>query len=471
LIAEESGLAVDEQRAHAWVVETHGAADTKVGDEAVAAIFKELQEAHGPTDFLGYEEERGESRVLAIVVDGALAEEAAPRTIAEVITAATPMYGRAGGQVGDTGWIRWEGGSMNVVDTIKPGGQLIVHRGEITEGRLRRGARVSLEVDAERRRLIRLNHSATHLLHHALREVLGTHVAQKGSEVAPEFLRFDFSHFEQMSAEQIFDVERHVNAEIRSNTASVTEIKGFEEAQRSGAMALFGEKYADRVRVVHIGRRSLELCGGTHVTASGEIGLFRIVSEEALALGVRRIVAYTGPRALEYTQTHDATLRGAANLLRCALADVPDRIERLQVQLKDQERAVERLKRRLAAGGGEDLLSRVRLVGGVKVLAARVEAAEPKILRQVGDSLRDRIDSGLIALGGDHGGKANLLVMVTKDLTGRFHAGKLIARMAETLEGRGGGRAEMAQAGGPRLDRLEQALEQIYTLVEEGSGS
>jgi alanyl-tRNA synthetase len=465
LIAEEAGLSVDEKRAHEWVARTHGAADTRVGEEAVAAVYKELGERLGETEFLGYQQEEAQSEVLALLRDGQPVERARSGQRVEVVTRATPFYGRAGGQVGDTGRLEWPGGWMQVSDTLKPGGRLIVHQGELREGELALGQSLQLRVDGERRQRIRLNHSATHLLHLALRETLGTHVAQKGSEVGPDSLRFDFSHFEAMTPEQLREVERIVNEEIRTDLESKTEVRPFEEAQRSGAVALFGEKYGEVVRVVGIGSRSRELCGGTHVRRSGEIGLFKIVSEEALALGVRRIVALTGPGAVQHVQQLESQLRAAAGLLRVGSDQVVERLEKLLGSLREQERLVEELKRKLATGGGEDLLARVREVAGVKVLATRVQAADPRTLRQAGDALRDRMGSGLIVLGGEHEGKATLLVMVSKDLAPRLHAGKIVGRLAEIVEGRGGGKAEMAQGGGPRLDKLDEALAQVTTLV------
>jgi alanyl-tRNA synthetase len=466
LIAEEAGLAVDEEAAHAWVVRTHGAAETRVGDEAVAAVYKELALRHGPTEFVGYDREQAESTVLALLRGGARVESAeAGAEELELVTAATPCYGRAGGQLGDTGAAAWAGGRFEIADTQKPGGQLHVHVGKLRAGRLAVGDHVVLRVDGERRQRIRLNHSATHLLHHALRATLGSHVAQKGSEVAPDYLRFDFSHFEALTPAQLARIETLVNDELRRDAPSRTEVKPYEEAQRSGAMALFGEKYGDTVRVVQIGRESRELCGGTHVARAGEIGLFKIVSEEALALGVRRVVALTGPAALEHVQRLEGTLRALAAKLKTGWSELEERVEKLLAQAKESERREAELRRKLATGGGEDLLARAREVRGVRVLATRVEAADPKTLREAGDTLRDRLGSGLLVLGGEHEGKATLLVMVTKDLVGRYHAGKIAARLVERLEGRGGGRPDMAQAGGPRVDKLDEALALAYELV------
>jgi alanyl-tRNA synthetase len=465
-IAEESGLMVDEARAHEWIMKTHGAAGTKIGDAAVAPIYKTLLERHGPTSFLGYESLEADSAVLALVLpDGVEVDQVEAGEDVEVICAQTPLYGKAGGQLGDTGTIAWDQGTVEVTDTSRPGGDLIIHHGKVIEGRLGKGQQVHLTVDAQRRQAIRLNHSATHLMHHALRQVLGEHVAQKGSEVAPQHLRFDFSHFEAMTQEQITRVETLVNDEIRRNGVSRTELTSFDEAHRAGAMALFGEKYADTVRMVMIGTESKELCGGTHVQQAGEIGLFKIVSEEALALGVRRIVAVTGAGALERVQHSEDVLRTISRLLRSSPEQLADRIEKLQAQLKQQEHQIEQLKRKLATGGGTDLLDHVREIQGIKVLSTRVEAADPKTLREAGDTLRDRMGSGLIVLGGVHKDKAALLVMISKDLTDRYHAGKLVAELARVVEGKGGGRADMAQAGGPRVDRLQEALDHVFDLL------
>jgi alanyl-tRNA synthetase len=466
LIAEESGLTVDERRAHDWVIATHGAADTKVGEEAVAPIYKNILEQHGPTTFTGYETLRTETTVLALVHQGQAHESVTVGQDVEVIAAETPMYGRAGGQVGDTGTITGDNGSeIAVTDAIKPGGSLIIHQGKVTGGSFKKGAAVEIATDGDRRQAIRLNHSATHLLHHALRTALGDHVAQKGSEVAPEQLRFDFSHFEAMTPEQIRRVETMVNDEIRRNGASSTERMPFEEAQKLGAMALFGEKYADEVRVVRVGSQSIELCGGTHVGHTGEIGLFRIISEEALALGVRRIVALTGAGAVSWVQQQLERLGDAARLLRCSPGAVTERVEKLQAQVKEQERHLDQLKRKLATGGGTDLLTQAREVSGVKVLATRVDAADPKTLRQAGDTFRDRMGTGIVVLGGIHKDKAALLVMVSKDLTHRYHAGKLVSKLAEVVGGKGGGRPDMAQAGGPRSEKLDEALALVHDLL------
>ena len=464
LIAEEQGLSVDEEAAHQWVVQTHGAKEKFVGDAAVHEVYKALLEQHGSTRFVGYETEESEGHVVALLRDQALVQSVARGEEVEVVLDATPMYGKAGGQLGDTGVLRWDGGEAEVTDTLKPGGELIVHVVKITHGELRPGDQLTAQVDHRRRQAIRLNHSATHLMHHALREVLGDHVAQKGSEVSAEALRFDFSHFEAMSAEQSAQVEALVNAEIRRNAPSRTELKSYDDAQQLGAMALFGEKYGEEVRVVYVGEQSMELCGGTHVARAGDIGLFKIVSEEALAQGVRRIVAKTGEGAGQRIRRTEDQLRAAARALHCGQDQVPELIEKLQQQLKEAERQVATLKHQLALGVEKNIMEGVREVRGARVLATRVDA-DPRTMRQAGDTLRDRMGSGVVVLGGENSGKATLLVMVSKDLTGKFHAGKLMKQLAQIIGGKGGGRPDMAQGGGPDVDRLDEALEKVFDML------
>jgi alanyl-tRNA synthetase len=470
LIADESNLSVDERAALQWVQRTHGAGDTKVGGEAIAEIYKQLSEREGPTEFAGYGSEQCTSKVVALLRNGSAVEHVDVGEEVELVTSRTSFYGRAGGQVGDTGKVIGPEGSLTVEDTLKPDGALIVHRGRVESGTIAVGQQVELAVDGARRQAIRLNHSATHLLHHALRQVLGPHVAQKGSEVAPQQLRFDFSHFEPMTEEQIEEVERRVNEEIRTNQPSQTDETDFESAREAGAMALFGEKYGDRVRVVRIGSQSVELCGGTHVARAGDIGLFRIISEEALAMGVRRIVAATGAGALAYDQSQQQQLRAAARSLKVGPSDLADRIVKLQEQLKLRERELADLRRQVATGSGPGTAAhQVETVDGIKVLVSRAPTGDPKTLRDAGDTLRDKLGSGLVVLGAEHEGKARLLVMVSKDLTDRLHAGKLVGQLAPLIGGKGGGRPDMAQAGGPGVDGLEAALARAPELVRQAS--
>ena len=464
LMAEEHGLTVDEEGALKWVKVTHGGAQQFMGDAAVHDVYKALVEEHGSTRFLGYDAEEAEVKVIALLRGGGLVDSVEAGQKVELVLEATPMYGKAGGQLGDRGRMTWEGGEAAVTDTLKPGGELIVHEATVKSGALEIGHTVTATVDGARRQAIRLNHSATHLMHHALREVLGDHVAQKGSEVSPDTLRFDFSHFEAMTPEEMVAVEGHVNAEIRRNGQSRTELMSYEDARTSGATALFGEKYGDEVRVVHIGNESTELCGGTHVGRAGDIGLFKIVSEEALAQGVRRIVAVTGAGAVDRVQQTEARLREVARAMRCGPDQVTGLLEKMQAQVKAGEREVEKLKHQLAVGVDRNVEGKVSEVNGVKLLVSRVDA-DPKTMRQAGDTLRQRLDSGVVVLGGENGGKATMLVMVSKDLTDRIHAGKIMKQLAGIIGGKGGGRPDMAQGGGPDVARLDEALEKVSDLL------
>ncbi|HEX2572574.1 MAG TPA: alanine--tRNA ligase [Polyangia bacterium] len=475
-IAEEHQLVVDEvafeeemgkQRARS---ENFGGS----GEKAVADVYKALREELGATRFLGYELEttvRGRGRIRVLLDDGGrrVNERGAGQAV-ELVADQTPFYGEAGGQIGDTGriYVEGEGGfEIEVTDTLKPGGDLIVHRGKVVRGTVRSGVEAEFQVDLGRRDAIRANHSATHLLHWALRHVLGGHVTQKGSLVAPDRLRFDFSHFQPMTEEEKRQVEDLVNDEIRRNRDSVITEASFDEARALGAMALFGEKYGDRVRVLRIGEHSVELCGGTHVRRAGDIGLFKIVAETGIAQGVRRIEALTGAGALEYVRRMEEELGRAGGTLRGSPFEVAVRVERLQKELREREREIEDLKRKLVmgGGGGRDLLSSAREVKGVKLLAARTDVGDPKALREVADQLKDKIRSGIVVLGGVADGKVALVATVTADLVGRYHAGKIIGAVAGAVGGKGGGKPEMAQGGGTQPEALDKALEQVAELL------
>ena len=472
LIAEEAGIAVDEQAAQDWVARTHGAVDSKVGERGVAAIYQRLADELGATEFLGHVRAESETEVLAILeLSGN--EDTAPRQLevanegkdVEVVTRSSPFYARGGGQVGDAGAIVGPAGRVRVLDTLKPDGLLWVHRGKVEEGKLQVGDAVSMRIDRLRRRAIERNHSATHLLHRALRQQLGAHVAQKGSEVGPERLRFDFSHFEAVDRCCVRAIEQQVNQEIRDNTATRIETMPLEQARQRGAMALFGEKYGDEVRVVRIGEHSIELCGGTHVRRSGDIGLFRISSEEPLALGVRRIVATTGAAALNSDQLIEQQLAEVSAVLRSSPAEAADRVRRLLEQSKTQQREIEQLKQRLAVGGGASAAADITAVGSLRVISRRIDNMDAKTLRGAGDALRDQLGSGVVILGGANQGKATLLVMVSRDLTGTVHAGDLIKKVAGIVGGRGGGRPDMAQAGGDCVEKIDAALQQAVNLL------
>jgi alanyl-tRNA synthetase len=433
------------------------------GEAAIGDVHKQIAIELGEVKFLGYDSGEAEAEVKALVVNGARAAHAKAGDKVEVVTAATPFYGESGGQVGDHGALEAQAGRVAVKDTQRPVPGLVVHSGEVTQGQIAVGDAVRLQVDESRRDLIRANHSATHLLHFALRERLGEHVKQAGSVVAPDYLRFDFAHFQPLTPEETRDVERRVNELVRGNQATDTAVLELEDARRTGAMMIFGEKYGDRVRVVRIGP-SKELCGGTHVRRTGDIAFFKIVSEESIAAGVRRIVAYTGPRAVEYAQRQEEELTRAAQLLKASPLEVAAKVEQSQRRAKELERALEDALAKIAAAQSGDLAGKARDVNGVKLLATRVQG-DGKALRELADKLRDRLGRGVVALGSEQDGKAILLVAVTKDLVGKLKAGDLVKDAAKLVGGSGGGKPDLAQAGGANPAGLDEALQRIEQLV------
>jgi alanyl-tRNA synthetase len=464
VIAAERGLSVDETGFDRAMAEQRARSEWKgSGEIAVTELHKQIAAELGEVAFLGYEKPRARAEVKALIAGGARAARARKGDRVEVVTDGTPFYGESGGQVGDTGSIAAPGGRVRVTDAQRPVPGLVVHLGEVEEGEVAVGDEVELAVDEERRDLIRANHSATHLLHHALRERLGEHVKQAGSVVAPDHLRFDFSHFQPLSEAELFEVERRVNELVRKNVATETAVLQLEEARRSGAMMIFGEKYGDTVRVVRLGP-SKELCGGIHVRRTGDINFFKIASEESIAAGVRRIVAYTGPRAVEQAQRAEEELHRAAAALRAGAFEVAAKVEASQRRIKELERALEEASGQLAAARSGDLVSQAREVNGVKVLAVRVEG-DGKALRDLADKLRDRLGRGVVALGSEQGGKAILLVAVTKDLVGLVKAGDLVREAAKLVGGSGGGKPDLAQAGGPEPEGLDKALARVRELV------
>ncbi len=439
------------------------------GEEAVDGVFRALAGEIGPTRFTGYDGRgtSGEGTVRAIVVDTDRKDHAGAGAKVALAFDTTPFYGESGGQVGDAGWVIAPGAKVRIDDTTKPASDLHVLLGEITEGVLRVGDHVTFQVDDDRRERIRANHSATHLLHLALRQVLGSHVAQKGSLVSPERLRFDFAHFSAMTDEQLRQVEDLVNREIRGNHESKIDVLPIAEAKARGAVAMFGEKYGERVRVVAIGSESLELCGGTHVRRAGDIGLFKVLSEAGVAQGVRRIEAVTGAGALEYLRRLEDELGKVGERMKAGPFEVAARVDKLLAEAKALEKEVERLKGKLASGGGgRDLLSAVVEIKGIKLLATTVEVDDAKVLRDTCDQLRDKLGSGVLVLAGTGGPEVRLVAMVTKDLTGKVHAGKLLGAVAERLGGRAGGKPEMAQGGGKDAGAVSAGLAAAREWIE-----
>jgi alanyl-tRNA synthetase len=443
------------------------------GEAATEAIWFELREAHGATEFLGYDTERAEGVVRALVRDGKSVPQAAAGEKVQVVVNQTPFYGESGGQMGDTGVIAFDGGRALVTDTQKKGDGLFVHLAEIAEGTLMPGAAVVLEVDHERRSRLRSNHSATHLIHEALREVLGTHVAQKGSLVAPERLRFDVSHPKPISAEEMRVVESLANEIVVQNAPVTTRLMSVDDAIAEGAMALFGEKYGDEVRVVSMGTAkhgdkagkpySVELCGGTHVRETGDIGLIRILSDSAVGAGVRRIEALTGEAAREYLSTQDERVKSLAAILKVQPDDVLARVESLVDERRRLERELADAKKKIALGGGAGGGDGIRDINGIKFLGRVVTGVEPKDLKSLADEGKKTAGSGVVTfIGVSDDGKASAVVAVTDDLTPRFSAVDLVRIASQALGGKGGGgRPDMAQAGGPDGAQAERALDAV----------
>ena len=442
------------------------------GQEAISEVYHRLSVDGIATEFVGYKDEKKptlpvmESRVTAILKKGQVVEEISAGDEAEVIVTATPFYGETGGQVGDTGVIMSGApATFNVTDTKRPLDNLIVHVGRLADGRLRTGDTVGLQVFDEERRATEANHSGTHLLQAALKKVLGDHVKQSGSLVDAAHLRFDFTHFTRIDEEELAAVEAEVNRMIRANCPVMTRVLPLAEAIKTGATAVFDERYGETVRVVGMGEFSRELCGGTHVTRTGDIGFLKIVHESAVAAGVRRIEAVTGRGAVAHVRRLEDELRKSASLLRTGLLETAERTEKLLKRERELEKEIEILKGKLAAKDSGDLMDLVKQVKGVDVLATVVEAADVKTLRDFGDKLRDRLRSGIILLGSRADGKAMLLCLVTKDLTDRYNAGNIIKTIAPLVGGNGGGRPDMAQAGGQKPECLEKAIEKLPDLL------
>jgi alanyl-tRNA synthetase len=439
------------------------------GDSATEAIWLDLGDRLGSTEFLGYTSQNTEGKVTALVVDGAEVDSVASGTVS-VITNQTPFYAESGGQQGDTGSLTWDGGSADVTDTFKTPAGMFVHRADITEGTLATETSLRMDIDHDRRRRLRANHSATHLLHEALRHVLGDHVAQKGSLVAPDRLRFDFSHARAVSALELAQVQAIVNERIRMNSDVSTRIMTPDAAIELGALALFGEKYGDEVRVVQMGGAgevagrgawSVELCGGTHVSRTGDISLLKIVSESAVAGGVRRIEAVTEAGALNWLDGRDAILMQAAELLKVAPEQLGERVARLIEDNRKAERDITALRRKLAAGGGGSG-DGPAVVNGINFVGRLLEDTPARELKSMADEIKMSLTNGVICLVATDGGKASIVVAVTADLADQQNAVDLVKAGSAALGGGGGGgRPDMAQAGGPNADAAAAAIEAV----------
>ncbi|MBX5484558.1 MAG: alanine--tRNA ligase [Myxococcaceae bacterium] len=471
IIARERGFDIDQAGYEARMEQQRQKAEfAGSGEKAVGDIYHRVFEKAGETRFLGYDGlgHEGEGSVKALIRDGMDVNEVKAGDAVELVLDQTPFYGESGGQVGDTGRLTAHGGKtvVEIEDAQRPVPGLIVHRGKVTQGALKVGDTVQLAVDGERRSKIRANHSATHLMHKALKVVLGDHVKQAGSVVAPDYLRFDYTHFAQPTPQQLEQVEDLVNTWIRDNAAAETKVMPLEEAKKSGAVALFGEKYGEKVRVVSVHPESVELCGGTHVRRTGDIGFFKIVQESSIASGVRRIVALTGVGAFQYLRELEHEVKKAAALFKSTPKELVPRIEAQQKRIKELERKLEEVQLKARSASSKDAMEQVREVNGIKVLTTRVDPADPKIFRGLADQFRDKLKSGVVAIGGEKDGKALILVAATKDLVERgVKAGDLVRELAGVVGGSGGGKPDMAQAGGPDTAKIGDALAKVDELV------
>ncbi|MEK9719869.1 MAG: alanine--tRNA ligase, partial [Quisquiliibacterium sp.] len=420
------------------------------------------------TEFIGYDAQAGDARVTALYVQGSAVDQVLAGQDAILVLDTTPFYAESGGQVGDAGRISAAAGGaiFQVHDTQKIQADVFGHHGRLQSGQMRVGDKVHASVDQARRMRTMRNHSATHLMHKALREVLGAHVQQKGSLVDADKTRFDFSHDAGLSADQVRQVEEIVNREILANAATQAQVMAFDDAVKGGAMALFGEKYGDTVRVLDIGF-SRELCGGTHVSRTGDIGLFKVVSEGGVAAGIRRVEAVTGENALDWVQRLSASLGQAAAAVKAPASELTQKIEQLLENTRSLEKELARLKSRLASSQGDDLAAQAVEVNGINVLAASLEGADPKTLRETVDKLKDKLKTAAVVLAAVDAGKVSLIAGVTADATAKVRAGDLVNFVAQQVGGKGGGRPDMAQAGGTDPSRLPDALAGVAAWVAQ----
>jgi alanyl-tRNA synthetase len=436
-----------------------------IGEGKTKEVYRRLANEGMKTTFLGYGEIQSESKILKLIKGDEIVPFAVEGDEIEVVTEKTPFYGEAGGQVGDRGVIFHEEFSLEVENTIKPMEDLIIHQAKVKRGRVKEGMAAVLRVEGERRKAIALNHTATHLMQAVLREVLGDHVHQAGSLVSPERLRFDFTHFASMEREELERVEALVNQKIRENLKVETKIMEVEDALQTGAMALFGEKYGEKVRVVMVSDFSIELCGGTHTLRTGDIGFFKMVSESGVAAGVRRIEALTGEGAYRFIKEEERELWEIASSLKSVPGGLSSKIERLLERQRELERELSSFQDKLSHQELSNLLPFVREIKGVKVLSAKVDGKDIKRMREFVDQLKGKIGSGIILLGGQSQNKVSLIMGVTSDLTHRFNANELIKKIALRIGGTGGGRPDFAQAGGTDSKKLDEALKAIDDLI------
>ena len=469
-VAEERGFQIDENGFFQEMKKQRerARASWKGTEKAVSPVYQELAENVAASEFTGYTEMEGvEGGITAVLRDGERGDRLNAGDAGEVLLDRTPFYAEGGGQIGDTGSMETESARLQVTDTYRPIQGLHVHRVQVQQGSFSVGDEVRSSVDLERRHHTARNHTATHLLHAALQDILGEHVKQSGSLVAPDRLRFDFSHFQPVSSREIRMVEEMVNEKIRDNLKLEISLRDLEAALEAGAMALFGEKYGDQVRTVSIPGFSLELCGGSHVGATGEIALFKVTHESSISAGVRRVEAVTGHGATERFLESEGALDRLSADLRVGREGVEETVQRLSDQLRETQKKLEHMQFRLAREQTGDVLAEAREISGVKVLVKRVEDLDRAGLRSLADELRNKLRSGVVVLGAPINGKVGLVAMVSSDLTGRVKANELVSRIARTVRGGGGGRPDMAEAGGSDPSLLDVALEQAYAEMEE----
>ena len=462
-IARERGLTIDQQGFEEAMA---GQRDRARAASKFSAIGKDGIKTDAESEFLGYEGTEATCEVVALFNDGEPVDKLNLGEDGAVILSSTPFYAESGGQIGDTGTISLGDHSFTVVDTQKVN-KAIVHYGSVQAGELSIGDKVEATVDADRRQAIRLNHSATHLMHAALRAVLGDHVQQKGSLVAPDRLRFDFSHYEPVSSEQLAEIEGIVNDEIRRNVAADTKLMSYDDAVDSGAIALFGEKYDNDVRVLNFGSFSVELCGGTHVDRTGDIGVFKITHETGIASGVRRIEAVTGKGALEWIESRERTLNAVADKLKAQPDQAAARVEQLLKQNRDLQKRLATARHAMLTGERSDQEDEIEEIAGIKVLAARIHDVDASTLREAVDKAKDKLQNAVVVLGTVEDGKVLLAAGVTKNNTDRIRAGDLIKPVAEQVGGKGGGRPDFAQAGGNNPEALDAALGSVSAWIAE----
>ena len=464
-IAGDNGLKIDHKgfREEMDLQKTRARASWVGAEEEIAGVYRKVKEMLPPTEFVGYDTLQTVSTVNALLQDNSLVEEVAEGGNVEIILNRTPFYGESGGQVGDRGTIKSENARIDITDTKKVN-DIVIHKGTVRRGTLRKGTEVHASVDEDRRKSIMRNHTATHLLHSALKAVLGDHIKQAGSLVAPDRLRFDFNHFFPMDAKEVEEVEEIVNEKILENMPVHVSETSIDNALSQGVTALFGEKYGSRVRVVKAGDFTAELCGGTHCHATGDIGPFKIISEGSVASGIRRIESLTGFPAIEYIRAREAELKRAAGLLKVGDLKVAEKVEKVLQDLKQQEKALDQIKQKAAASGVDALLEKVIDIDGVKILAHKADGMDMKALRTLADSLKDRIQSGIIVLGSSLNGQAFYVSAVTKDLIARFHAGDILKAVTG---GKGGGRSDMAQGGTGDTGGIEKALSSVAGIIKD----